>query len=72
MKLCLSKLRSHTYYKDLWAPIEKIEVVSPLIIDIHYPTGCSYCLQMLCMINTSIYKENNGQIIGSGGLYRRE
>ncbi|MGG0289583.1 ABC transporter substrate-binding protein [Bacillus pacificus] len=69
VKLCLSKLRSHTYYKDLWAPIEKIEVVSPLIIDIHYPKGCSYCLQMLCMINTSIYKENNGQIIGSGGFY---
>ncbi|HDR7646761.1 UNVERIFIED_CONTAM: ABC transporter substrate-binding protein [Bacillus mycoides] len=69
VKLCLSKLRSHTYYKDLWAPIEKIEVVSPLILDIHYPKGCSYCLQMLCMINTSIYKENIGQIIGSGGFY---
>ncbi|MGG3528199.1 ABC transporter substrate-binding protein [Bacillus pseudomycoides] len=69
VKLCLSKLRSHKYYKDLWAPIEKIDIVSPLIIDIHYPDGCSYCLQMLCMINTSIYKENNGVIVGTGGFY---
>ncbi|KFN04015.1 ABC transporter substrate-binding protein [Bacillus clarus] len=69
VKLCLSKLRNHNYYKDLWAPIEKIDIVSPLVIDIHYPDGCSYCLQMLCMINTSIYKENNGLIVGTGGFY---
>ncbi|MFD3449312.1 ABC transporter substrate-binding protein [Microbacteriaceae bacterium 4G12] len=66
---CLSKLRRHPYYENLWAPIETIEVISPFVVDLHHPSGCSYCLQLLCMLNSSIYKETNGQMIGTGGFY---
>ncbi len=66
---CLNRLRLHKNFRDLWEPITEISYVSPFIIDIHYPYGCSYCLQMLGTMNASIYKDNNGQVIGTGCFY---
>ncbi|PSL41770.1 MarR-like DNA-binding transcriptional regulator SgrR of sgrS sRNA [Planomicrobium soli] len=66
---CLEKLRSHAQFKDLWRPITEISSVAPLVVDILFPGGCSYCLQMLGMMNASIYKEQNGKLIGTGSFY---
>lgn len=66
---CLEKLRRDVHFKDLWEPVKEIKVVAPLILDIYFPTGCSYCLQMLGTINSSIYKENKGQVFGTGAFY---
>lgn len=69
---CLEKLRNHPHYKDLWDPVEQIVAVTPLIIDIYFPNGCSYCLYMLGTLNASIYKENKNNIIGTGSFYIQE
>lgn len=63
---CLDKLRAHAYYKDLWTPVERIEVKSPLILDILHPNGCSYILPMLSMMCASIYRETNEKLLGTG------
>lgn len=66
---CLEKMRHHVQFKDLWEPVEEIVAIAPLVVDILYPDGCSYCLQMLGMMNASIYKETNGQLNGTGSFY---
>ncbi|MGI2326853.1 ABC transporter substrate-binding protein [Planococcus sp. YIM B11945] len=66
---CLIRLKNHAHYKELWQPIANIESPAPLVVDLHHPQGCSYCLQMLGMINSSIYKEVEGQLSGTGGFY---
>lgn len=67
--VCLDKLRSHRYFKELWGPIQEIKVVAPLTIDILFPLGCSYCLQLLGTMNASIYKETKGDVYGTGGFF---
>ncbi|WP_391115946.1 ABC transporter substrate-binding protein [Psychrobacillus sp. L3] len=70
--LCLNKLLNYKQYEELWEPIEKIIVAAPLVIDMYYPSGCSYCLQLLGTMNASIYKENNGEIVGTGCFFLEE
>ncbi|WKA53070.1 ABC transporter substrate-binding protein [Planococcus shixiaomingii] len=69
---CLEKMRRHKQFKELWQPIAQIKALAPLVIDITFPGGCSYCLQMLGMMNASIYKESNGQLFGTGSFYIEE
>ncbi|ANU10961.1 ABC transporter substrate-binding protein [Planococcus antarcticus DSM 14505] len=69
---CLGRLRTHASYVDLWKPITTIKTISPHILEISFPGGCSYCLQMLGMINASIYKETAVQPIGSGSFFVEE
>ncbi len=69
---CLDRVRTHSHYKKLWAPIENIEIKAPHVIDIHHPRGCSYTLQMLSMMYASIYKENKGRILGTGSFSLEE
>lgn len=69
---CLERLRNHPLFQDLWENVEKISIVSPLVIDITYPNGCSYCLHMLGTMNASIYKENSNGVIGTGSFYVEE
>ncbi|XXM73073.1 ABC transporter substrate-binding protein [Lysinibacillus sphaericus] len=64
--LCLERFRAHPNYRELWSPVEMISVAAPLIVDIHFPRGCSYILPMLTMMCGSIYKENKGRILGTG------
>lgn len=66
---CLNRLRKHSNFKELWAPIKKITAAAPLVIDLEFPDGCSYCLQLLGMITSSIYKETNGKLLGTGSFY---
>lgn len=69
---CLERIRKHDCYKDLWEPVQKIVVAAPLVVDIHFPRSCSYCLQMLGTMNASIYKEIKGNLIGTGCFYLEE
>jgi len=66
---CLEKLRRDIHFQDLWEPVKEIKVVAPLILDICFPKGCSYCLQMLGTLNASIYKESKAQVLGTGAFY---
>ncbi len=70
--MCMNRLRNHVYFKKLWEPVKEVKAVAPLVVDFHFPRGCSYCLQMLGMINSSIYKENKGKVFGTGGFYEEE
>ena len=69
---CLNRLRTDASYADLWKPITDIKTISPHILEISFPDGCSYCLQMLGMINASIYKEGPLNPIGTGSFYVAE
>ncbi|TWT09362.1 ABC transporter substrate-binding protein [Planomicrobium sp. CPCC 101079] len=66
---CLEKIRKHVHFKNLWEPVTEIYSPAPLVVDILFPGGCSYCLQMLGMMNASIYKEPNGQLVGTGSFF---
>lgn len=66
---CLNRIRKHENFKDLWAPVRRISAPAPLVVDIEFPEGCSYCLQMLGMITSSIFKEADGRIYGTGSFY---
>lgn len=66
---CLNRLRSHSHFHELWAPVTSIAAKRPLVIEMNFPGGCSYCLQMLGMINSSIYKEVQGEALGTGAFY---
>lgn len=63
---CLNRLRRHSHFQELWQPITSIKAIAPLVLEISFPAGCSYCLQMLGMINSSIFKELSGEVIGTG------
>lgn len=67
--VCLNKLRNHPQFQELWAPIHHIDAPAPLVIDIYYPDGCSYCLHMLGTMNASIYKESKDELLGTGCFY---
>ncbi|MFJ8067096.1 ABC transporter substrate-binding protein [Psychrobacillus sp. NPDC096426] len=66
---CLDKLRKYPQYQLLWGPVQQVKVAAPLVIDIYFPTGCSYCLQMLGTMNASIYKETKSGFVGTGCFY---
>lgn len=69
---CMNRLRNHHIFKTLWEPVTLVKAVAPLVVDFHFPGGCSYCLQMLGMMNSSIYKESKGKVLGTGGFYEAE
>lgn len=66
---CLNRLRQHPNFTELWEPIKQISAPAPLVVDLEFPNGCSYCLQLLGMITSSIYKEANGKLLGTGSFY---
>ncbi|MDE0581664.1 ABC transporter substrate-binding protein [Planococcus sp. A6] len=69
---CLNRLRNHVYFNSLWEPVAEVKSAAPLVVDLFFPEGCSYCLQLLGMMNSSIYKESNGRIWGTGAFYEAE
>ncbi|WP_142829970.1 ABC transporter substrate-binding protein [Planococcus soli] len=69
---CLERLRTDAAYVELWKPITAIKAISPHALEISFPGGCSYCLQMLGMINASIYKGTALNPIGSGSFFVEE
>lgn len=66
---CLNRMRTYPNFSELWKPVSSISVPAPLIVDLHFPGGCSYCLHMLGMMNSSIFKETKGNLFGSGSFY---
>ncbi|MBB5180612.1 MarR-like DNA-binding transcriptional regulator SgrR of sgrS sRNA [Planomicrobium koreense] len=66
---CLNRMRTYPNFKELWEPVISISVPAPLVVDLHFPGGCSYCLHMLGMMNSSIFKESKGILLGSGSFY---
>lgn len=66
---CLERLRKDAHFKELWQPIQDIKVIAPLVVDICFPDGCSYVLQMIGTLNASIYKESKEQLLGTGAFY---
>jgi len=69
---CLQRLRQSKYFQQLWEPITDISSITPHIVDIHFPNGCSYILQMLGTMNASIYKEMEGTVYGTGSFFIEE
>lgn len=69
---CLRKLKDDPQFHLLCEPIKQIEAITPLIVDITYPTGCTYCLQLLGSMNASIYKEHLDFVYGTGCYYVEE
>ncbi|MDF2789735.1 MAG: transporter substrate-binding protein [Neobacillus sp.] len=67
-----SRMKQDEIYAELWKPITKIYSSAPLIVEIEFPNGCTYILPLLSMITASIYKESNGQVIGTGSFYMGE
>lgn len=66
---CLRKLKDDPQFRLLCEPIKQIEAITPLIVDITYPAGCTYCLQLLGSMNASIYKEHLDFVYGTGCYY---
>ena len=69
---CLRKLKDDPQFRLLCEPIEQIKAITPLIVDITYTAGCSYCLQLLGSMNASIYKEHLDFVYGTGCYYVEE
>lgn len=69
---CLNQLRKHVYFNSLWEPVAEVKSAASLVVDLFFPEGCSYCLPMLGMMNSSVYKESNGRIWGTGAFYEAE
>ncbi|MGM0845667.1 MAG: ABC transporter substrate-binding protein [Bacillota bacterium] len=69
---CLEKLRIHPHYKEIWEPVDRIEVKSSLILDIHHPGGCSYILPLLSMMCASVYRETKERVLGTGCFFLEE
>ncbi len=69
---CLGKVKNDTQFQQLWDPIEEIKAVTPLIADLIFPRGCSYCLQLLGSMTASIYKEHMDNVYGTGPFYVEE
>ncbi len=69
---CLNRLRAHPYFKSLWEPVTSIKAAATFVVDFYFPKGCSYCLQMLGMMNASIYKESGDNVWGTGPFYEAE
>lgn len=69
---CLENMRKQPQYANLWQPVERIRAVTPLVIDIDTPDGCSYTLQLLGTIIASIYKETDHGLVGTGPFYVAE
>lgn len=66
---CLDRMRTYPNFNKLWEPVTAISVPAPLVVDLHFPGGCSYCLHMLGMMNSSIFKESKDKLYGSGSFY---
>jgi SgrR family transcriptional regulator len=66
------QIKQDLIYAELWKPITKITSPAPLVVELEFPSGCTYILPLLSMMPASIYKESNGQVIGTGSFYMGE
>jgi SgrR family transcriptional regulator len=66
------QMKQDVIYAELWKPITKITSPASLVVELEFPNGCTYILPLLSMMTASIYKESNGQVIGTGSFYMGE
>jgi SgrR family transcriptional regulator len=66
------KMKQDLIYAELWKPITKITSPASLVVELEFPNGCTYILPLISMMSASIYKESNGQVIGTGSFYMGE
>ncbi|WP_045522427.1 ABC transporter substrate-binding protein [Neobacillus niacini] len=66
------QMKQDEIYAELWKPITKISSPASLVVELEFPNGCTYILPLLSMMPASIYKESNGQVIGTGSFYMGE
>lgn len=66
------QMKQDEIYAELWKPITNIISPAPLVVELEFPNGCTYILPLLSMMTASIYKESNGQVIGTGSFYMGE
>ncbi len=65
----LQSLCNHPNHKDIWSPVQRIYSPGPYLVDIELNQDCSYIVHLLSTIHSSIYKEINGRLIGTGSFY---
>ncbi|TDL66683.1 ABC transporter substrate-binding protein [Rhodococcus qingshengii] len=63
------RMKQDVIYAELWKPITKITSPASLVVELEFPNGCTYILPLLSFMTASIYKESNGQVIGTGSFY---
>ncbi|QFK71762.1 ABC transporter substrate-binding protein [Pradoshia sp. D12] len=66
---CLESLRDHPIHRDIWFIVQRIHSPAQYVVEINLKQKCSYILHLLSTINSSIYKVNNGKLIGTGSFY---
>lgn len=66
------RMKKDEHYAALWEPITTITSPAPLVVNLEFPTGCTYVLQLLSLLTASIFKEINGKVLGTGGFYLAE
>lgn len=66
------RMKQDVIYAELWKPITKITSPASLVVELEFPNGCTYILPLLSLMTASIYKESNGQVIGTGSFYMGE
>ncbi|MCM3693927.1 ABC transporter substrate-binding protein [Neobacillus niacini] len=66
------RMKQDEIYAELWKPITNITSPASLVVELEFPNGCPYILPLLSMMTASIYKESNGQVIGTGSFYMGE
>ena len=66
---CLESLRDHPNHRDIWFIVQRIHSPAQYVVEINLKQKCSYILHLLSTINSSIYKVNNGKLIGTGSFY---
>ncbi|QPC48095.1 ABC transporter substrate-binding protein [Mangrovibacillus cuniculi] len=69
---CLQDMKVDANYQELWRPITEIRSPAPYVIELIYPSGCTYALHLLSIIPASIYKEKGGSLYGTGGFFIAE
>jgi SgrR family transcriptional regulator len=65
----LQSLCNHPNHKDIWSPVQRIHSPGSYVVDIELNQDCSYIVHLLSTIHSSIYKEINGKLIGTGSFY---
>lgn len=66
---CLEKLKSHPSHVDIWEPVDRIYSPVPFVVDIELKSFADYMLPLLSNTYASIYKEYDGNLIGTGSFY---
>ena len=66
------RMKQDKHFSTLWEPITHIYSPAPLMVTLEFPKGCTYALQLISVMNASIFKIVNGKLFGTGGFLLSE